>query len=43
MATQGGFADGENREAEGDGFSIDDYREYQEELGQRFLDSVSSE
>lgn len=43
MASTGGFADGEKEEADGDGLSVDEYREYQEELNQRFLQSVSSD
>lgn len=43
MATNEGFVDGKKGEADEDGFSIDEYREYQEELGQRFLESVSSD
>lgn len=43
MATKGGFADGEKGEADDDGLSTDEYREYQEELNQRFLQSVSSD
>lgn len=43
MATKGELADGEERAADKDGLSIDEYHEYQKELNQRFLQSVSSD
>jgi hypothetical protein len=43
MAFIGGFADGETGEADDEGLSVAEYREYQEELNRRFLQSVSSD